>query len=157
YQIIYRMRTVCLLLAGLIAIRGLAQRVVEVSAAQDSKGNFIFSCYNHAFCPYVLRVEFTTLENGSADHTLPFEGEVKPGYTKLFTITAVPGKDVQLKYKNSFRKGCMNPSPKTDFTYLLPIAPGKEAQAFIVGNAGGNVGTGGSKPMSGTGRDSGYA
>ena len=153
------MKTVCLLLAGWVAMAtpGLSQRVVEVSAAQDSKGNYIFSCFNHAFCPYVLRVEFTTLENGSADHVLPFEEEVKPGYTKLFTITADKGKDVQLKYRNSSRKGCMNPSVKTDFVYLLPIAPGKEAQAFVVGNAGGNVGTGGGKPLSGAGRDSGYA
>lgn len=110
----------------------LAQRVVEVSYSIDRQGNYVFSCMNKAFCNYVLNVEFTTLENGRSDHALPFEGEVKPGSNKLFIITPDKGKDLQLKYKSSYRKGCLHPYVKSDFTYLLPITPGKTAQAYHI-------------------------
>jgi hypothetical protein len=37
-----------------------------------------------------------------------------------------------VKYKTSYRKGCLNPTVDPGFTYLLPIAPGKEVQAFEI-------------------------
>ena len=139
------MKNSCLLLFTLFLLQPslFSQRVIEVSYVLDTKGNYIFSCFNRDFCNYVLNVEFTTLENAKSDHTLPYEGEVKPGANKLFIITpSNPGHDVQLRYKNSFRKGCLHPSVNPDFTYLLPIAPGKEAQAYILSNVTGSGATG---------------
>ena len=138
------MKNIFLLLASLLLgqLSSFSQRTVEVSYIQDTKGNYIFSGNNKAFCTYVLTVEFTTLENAKSDHALPYEAEVKPGINKLFTLSPVKGMDVQLKYKSSYRKGCLHPVFSQDFTYLLPISPGKEAQAYEIWNTANNAGTG---------------
>jgi hypothetical protein len=116
-----------------------SQRVVEVSYAQDRQGNYVFSCMNKAYCNYVLTIEFTTLQNAKSDHSLPYEAEIKPGLNKLFTLSQEKGTDgIQLKYKSSYRKGCLHPSVHPDFTYLLPVAPGKEVQAYEIWNTTGN-------------------
>ncbi|MES1160715.1 MAG: M23 family metallopeptidase [Bacteroidota bacterium] len=151
------MKNSCFLLALFLLLQPslFSQRLIEVSYIQDTKGNYIFSCMNRDFCNYVLNIEFTTLENAKSDHSLPFEGEVKPGANKLFTISPVnPGHDVQLRYKNSSRKGCLQPAVNPAFTYLLPIAPGKEAQAYILSNTTGSGATGPGSASSGP--DSGY-
>ena len=124
-----------LLLTSLILLRLslFSQRVIEVSYAQDSHGNMVFSCTNRAFCTYVVRVGFTTFENAKADHALPYEEEVKPGINKLFTVGQIKtSDDIQIKYTASYQKGCLHPTPHPDFTYLLPIGPGKETQAYEI-------------------------
>lgn len=126
------MRTSLLFLFLLLSASSLfSQRVIEVSYAQDSKGNMVFSCMNRGFCTYIVSVEFTTFQNAKADHTLPYVGEVKPGINKLFTVSPEKASDdFQVKYKTGFRKGCFTPAIDTGFTYLLPIAPGKETQVY---------------------------
>lgn len=114
-----------------------SQRVIEVSYTQDSKGNLSFTCNNHAFCTYIVSVNFTTFQNAKADHVLPYEGEVKPGVTKLFTVMPEGAGDLQIKYTTSFQKGCQHPSLHPAFTYILPISAGKETQAFEMGKAPG--------------------
>jgi len=127
-----------------------AQKTIDVSYAIDQKGNYVFSCNNRAFCTYVLKVNFSVLINAKSDHTLPYEAEVKPGLNKLFIVTAEDkSKDVQMRFGSSYRKGCISPVVNPDFTYLLPIAPGKEAQAYRIENSTGAAGGGG--------QDSGYA
>lgn len=112
-----------------------AQRAIDVSYVQDAQGSYVFSCTNHAFCNYVLTVEFTTLENAKSDHLLPYQAQVKPGVTKLFKLSKQQaGGDVRFKYSVDFFKGCINPSVDTGITYLLPISPGKEAQAYELRN-----------------------
>jgi murein DD-endopeptidase MepM/ murein hydrolase activator NlpD len=124
-----------------------SQRAIEVSYTQDSKGNLSFSCANHAFCTYIVSVEFTTFQNAKADHALPYVEEVKPGVNKLFTVSPEkPGDDIQVKYKTSFRKGCFDPRIDTGFTYLMPVAPGKETQVYEINKMPGEKG-----------RDSGFA
>ena len=115
-----------------LSLPALAQRAVEVSYHQDQKGAYIFTAQNKAFCPYVLRVVFTSLENGKTDHALPFEGELRPGMNTLFRLSAQnAAADLTFKYSISFRKCCLLTSPATAWPYLLPIAPGKETQAYI--------------------------
>lgn len=131
-----------------------SQRLIEVNYAQDTKGNITFSCTNRAYCTYVVLVGFTTLENASADHTLPYEAEIRPGTSKLFTLKKTSQTDpIQIRYKTTYHKGCLQPAVNTDFTYLLPIAPGKSAQAYIIdnstGNGSGTVGSGSSATVSG--------
>ena len=131
------MKNIFLLLSVMLGLSSslFSQRVIEVSYALDRQGNYIFSCMNRAYCNYVITIEFTTLENAKSDHPLPYEAEVRPGLNKLFTVSQEKGKDgIQLKYKSSYRKGCLHPSVDPGFTYLLPIAPGKEAQAYEVWN-----------------------
>ena len=153
-----------LVLFALSPLLSLAQRVVEVNYILDTHGNYVFSCTNRAYCNYVLDISFTTLDNAKSDHPLPFEAEVRPGVNKLFTISPVSAKDdIKINYKSSYRKGCLHTAVNPDFTYLLPIAPGKEAQAYIIGEipgtgAGGNGAAGSGGLGGGTAaRDSGYA
>jgi len=122
----------CLLLTVLILLRLslFSQRVIEVSYTQDSKGNYVFTCNNKAFCTYVLNINFTTFQNARADHVLPFEGEVKPGFNKLFTVSQDGAGELQMKYASSYQKGCLQPALHPEFVYILPIGPGKETQVL---------------------------
>jgi hypothetical protein len=108
-----------------------SQRMVEVKYEQDARGRFVFSCVNYAYCNYILEVGFTVFNNVKSDQPLPFHGEVKPGYNKLFTIAAVdPQLPTQIKFNSAFQKGCISPAVNPEYTYLLPITPGKSAQFY---------------------------
>ena len=108
-----------------------AQRVIEVKYQQDQKGAYVFSCVNYAFCNYILDIGFTSFTNVKCDQPLPFHAEVKPGYNKLFSISAIdPQAAVQFKYQSGFQKGCMHPNVNQDIIYLLPITPGTQAQVY---------------------------
>jgi hypothetical protein len=134
------MKSSLLFLSFFLFIRSglFAQRVVEVTYALDTKGRYIFSCNNKAFCNYVLKLEFTTLNNATADHVLPFEAEVKPGVSKLLVLTPVnTQQEVKINYKSSYRKGCIDPVVNPDYVYLLPVAPGVETQAYRIPNTHG--------------------
>jgi hypothetical protein len=123
----------CLLLLWSPAL--LAQKVIELKYEQDVQGNYQFYSINHAFCNYILEVDFTSIDNARADHSMPLRAEVKPGRNKLFNLTKQnAGSQVLFKYAIRYNKGCINPVVKTDFTYLLPIAPGKQAQAYELQN-----------------------
>lgn len=112
-----------------------SQRVIEVKYEQDRQGNYNFSCTNKAYCNYILEINFTTLDNAKPDHVLPYRAVVTPGSNKLFKLSKENANNpVQFKYKISYFKGCLNPQVNTDFTYLLPITPGKEAQAYELQN-----------------------
>lgn len=108
-----------------------SQRIVEVKYEQDQKGDYTFSCVNYAYCNYILELGFTTFNNLKSDRPLPFHAEIKPGYNKLFTISAIdPQQPILFKYSSGFQKGCIHPVVNKDFTYLLPISPGKDAQVY---------------------------
>ena len=115
----------------------LAQRIIQVRYNQDSKGNYDFICENHAFCHYIVEVRVTGLENLHSDQALPYRKEVAPGTTHLFNL--IPENQsmaVKFNYSAAYLKGCLQPNPKTDITYLLPLAPGKEAQIYEMQNFG---------------------
>ena len=108
-----------------------SQRRIEVKYEQDQKGAYVFSCNNYAYCNYILDLGFTTFNNVKCDQPLPFHAEVKPGYNKLFTISAIdPQLPLLFKYNSVNQKGCMHPGVDRDFTYLFPISPGKDAQVY---------------------------
>lgn len=123
-----------LLLLAQTALR--AQRLIQVTSTQDSKGNYVFSCTNNDYCTYILYLNFPTLTNAKSDHALPYEAEVKPGVNKLLTISPVdPSQDIKFNYKTSSRKGCLHPVVNASFIYLLPIRPGLETQAYKIVNS----------------------
>jgi hypothetical protein len=124
---------VLLLFSGLIiySLQIYSQRIIEVKYEQDASGAYVFSCQNYAYCNYILDLGFTIFKNVKSDQPLPFHAEVKPGYNKLFTITAIdPQVPVQIKFSTAHQKGCMHPMVRPDFTYLYPITPGKSAQVY---------------------------
>lgn len=138
------------LLFLLAALGARAQRTIDVSYSQDSKGNVVYTANNHAYCPYVLRVDFSTLDNLRADRSLPYDIELKPGSAKLITLTPIDRtKDTKFTIRTSNRKGLLNPVFHFDLTYLLPTGPGIETQAYRIPN----------KPAGSTpgGQDSGYS
>jgi Peptidase family M23 len=111
--------------------KSFSQRIIEIKYETDARGAIVFSCINYAYCSNILDLGFTTLKNLQCDRSLPFHGEVKPGYTKLFTISAIdPQLPTQFNYSSKNQKGCMHPEVNRDFTYLLPISPGMEAQSY---------------------------
>lgn len=108
-----------------------AQQTVEVKYAADSKGNYKFSCENHGYCNYIVEVNFTYLQNLRADFKLPFTGSVQPGFSSSFTLTK-ENSDQPSNFRFSYRyiKGCIKPKVNMDYTYLLPVAPGKAVQSY---------------------------
>lgn len=111
-----------------------AQRIIDLSYAEDMQGNYNFSCNNKAYCNYILEIGFTSLDNATCDHSLPYRAVVKPGMNKLFKLSKQrPDDPVQFKYKIGYFKGCLDPKVDTGFTYLLPVSPGKSTQAYELG------------------------
>jgi hypothetical protein len=114
-----------------------AQRPVTVSAVADAQGAYQFSAVNHTYSNYVLEIGFRTLDNLKSSHALPFRTEIKPGNTKLFRLTKLnPSIPEKFDYHVNYYKGCMHPRVDTGFTYILPISPGKEAQAYEMQSPG---------------------
>jgi hypothetical protein len=117
------------LLALHVALR--AQQKLSLEYKQDQKGNFVFSCTNNAWCSYIVKVDCSGVEGAQPDHALPYIGMVRRGVNRLFKLSKTAGADgVKFKYTFSYTKGCLDPPVNTDFTYLLPIGPGKQAQAY---------------------------
>lgn len=107
-----------------------AQKLVEVKYEADSKGNYKFSCENRGYCSYMVEVSFTELQNLRADFKLPFIGDVRPGPNSLFTLTKVsPAPPSSFRFTYRYVKGCIEPKVNMSYTYLLPVAPGKEVQS----------------------------
>jgi len=114
-----------------------AQRLIEVTNSLDMQGNYVFFCMNRGYCNYILQVSFTNMYNAKADHPLPYLGVVKPGNNRLFKLSkSSAGDSIAFNYKVGYHKGCLHPPVNTDFTYVLPIRPGKEAQVYEISNAG---------------------
>lgn len=144
------MKKAVLLLFTLAALGARAQKIIDISYNVDPQGRYVFTANNKAFCTYVLRIDFPTLDNLRADHSLPYEVELKPGPAKIMTLSPIEkGKDTKLNYKSTNRKGLLHPVVNPNFTYLLPTGPGIETQAYRIPN----------KPAGSTpgGQDSGYS
>jgi hypothetical protein len=131
YSVFRSYKKLLVLLFTLFHFSVFAQRVIEVKYEQDQKGAYVFSCVNYAFCNYILDIGFTSFTNVKCDQPLPFHAEVKPGFNKLFSISAIdPQAAVQFKYQSSFQKGCMHPKVNQGIIYLLPITPGTQTQVY---------------------------
>ncbi len=108
-----------------------SQRMIEIKYEADAKGGYVFSCFNYGWCHYILDLGFTSFQNVKSDQPLPFHGEVKPGYNRLFNLTPLDAAaPVRFSYNSRYQKGCMHPVVNRGFTYLLPISPGKQAQFY---------------------------
>jgi hypothetical protein len=106
------------------------QHLILVTYQKNVQGNYEFTCQNKAFCNYIVEVTFTDLQNLQADVPLPARLTVPPGTRRIFTLRkTILGQPVHIAYWLKWIKGCTDPKPDTNYTYLLPVAPGKEARA----------------------------
>jgi len=120
-----------------------AQRIIDVTYNVDPQGRYVFTANNKAWCTYVLRIDFPTMDNLRADHPLPYDVEVKPGPATIIILSPIDkAKDTRVNFKSSNRKGLMDPIVNPNFTYLLPTGPGIETQAYRVPNKGSNPDSG---------------
>ena len=118
-----------------------SQRIIEVNYEEDHQGNYNFYCKNNAYCNYILEISFSSMENTKCDHVLPYRAMVKPGINKLFKLSKENANNpFRFKYTIDYTKGCINPTVDTGFTYVLPIAPGKNTQVYIMENTNQNAG-----------------
>lgn len=111
------------------------QRLIEVSYQLDAQGIYNFYGINNGFCNYILEINFTSLENGRLNVDLPFRVMIPPGKSALFKLSKErPADAIVFKYTTQFIKGCIQAKPDTGFTYILPVATGKEVQAYVMDN-----------------------
>jgi hypothetical protein len=120
------------------------QRLIVIRHEKNNQGNIDFYCENKGFCTYTVTVTFSSLMNLEADIPLPATVEVQPGTQRIFTLRKM-STPINFQYHFQTAKGCLHPKADTGFTYLLPIAPGKEARIFELSYIGAKY-VGESKP-----------
>src|ERR1700733_12452817 len=95
------------------------QHIIIVTHQKNVQGNIEFTCENKAFCNYIVEVNFTDLQNLQADISLPARLTVAPGTRHIFTLRkTVLGQPVHMNYRLRWFKGCTDPKPDTNYTYL---------------------------------------
>jgi hypothetical protein len=110
-------------------IHSFSQPLVEVKAEADSHGDYQFTCVNHGYCNYILEIEFSMIQNLRSDFKSTYVGTVSPGQNFLFKLKKeAENQATNFRYTTRFIKGCVTPKINTAYTYLLPIAPGKQTQ-----------------------------
>lgn len=111
---------------------------VEVRYEKNGVGDYEFYSYNNSYCPYILEVNFTELINLRAMNSiLPFKDVVPVGTHLLFVLTRENLRESpHFQYHIRYHAGCINQTVDTGYTYLLPVAPGKETQVFEETNIG---------------------
>ena len=101
--------------------------IVKYESVRD--GSYIFYAINNSKHIVTIDLDFTELENLSADKPIPFMGEAKPGRTNLFEISYITkGVQVKFKYEFTYIAGCAYSAPDYSFVYLLPVKEGSKAR-----------------------------
>ena len=106
---------------------------IVVKYEKNMRGDYDFTCENKTFCNYIVEVTFPELQNLQPDILLstPIRVTVPPGTRRIFTLRKITqGEPTRMSYRYHTFKGCTNPNVDTGFTYLLPVAPGKETRIF---------------------------
>jgi hypothetical protein len=104
---------------------------VVLTYERDAQGNLNFTCNNKGFCNYIVDVTFPEFENLQADVTTPVHMTVTPGLHRIFTLRKITnGVPTRMRYHYNTFKGSTNPKVDSNFTYLLPVAPGKETRIY---------------------------
>jgi murein DD-endopeptidase MepM/ murein hydrolase activator NlpD len=113
-------------------------QLVEVQANYNNIGDVDFIAYNNSKAPLFLNIDFADLENTTFNEPLPYIKLLEPGFNTLFTLERdldvdVPQFHYQIKYYRSNPMAQIN----LDFPYLIPLAPGMDAQPLDVKNVQG--------------------
>ncbi|HEY4060657.1 MAG TPA: M23 family metallopeptidase [Puia sp.] len=115
---------------------------IVVKDERNSRGEIEFTCENKAFCDYIVDVTFTEEQNLQADIPQPIHITVAPGTHRIFTLKKITlGQPTRLSWRYKSFRGVTNPRPDNNFSYLLPVAPGKETRIselyYVPGRFGG--------------------
>lgn len=104
---------------------------LAVRYEKNSRGEIEFYCDNRTFSDYTIQVEFPEFVNLQADFPLPAVTEVAPGSHLMFILRkAHGGQPIRFTYHYHPLKGRPSPKIDTNFTYLLPVAPGKATRIY---------------------------
>jgi hypothetical protein len=112
-------------------LRRLAEesKQIGIRYQKNTRGEIEFYCDNRTFSDYTIEVEFPVFINLQADFPLPAVAEVPPGTHLMFTLRkAHGGQPDRFTYRYHSLKGHPSPKIDTNFTYLLPVAPGKSTR-----------------------------
>lgn len=111
----------------LLSQEAVPEVIVKYESVRD--GSYIFYAINNSKHIVTIDLDFTELENLSADKPIPFRGEAKPGRTSLFEISYITkGVQVKFKYEFTYIAGCAYSVPDYSFVYLLPVKEGSKAR-----------------------------
>lgn len=125
------MRATIIIVLVFLFLNSYSQTLIEVKYEKDNQGNYQFYCMNSDFCDYILEISFTQLINMKPDIGYSNKIEAHPGRSILFVLKP---EDINVPYSFNYTykyiKGCNCPKIKQDFVYLLPVASGKETEAF---------------------------
>jgi len=111
----------------LLSQEAVPEVIVKYESVRD--GSYIFYAINNSKHIVTIDLDFTELENLSADKPIPFRGEAKPGRTNLFEISYITkGVQVKFKYEFTYIAGCAYSVPDYSFVYLLPVKEGSKAR-----------------------------
>jgi len=104
---------------------------LAVRYEKNTRGEIEFYCDNRTFSDYTIEVNFPEFVNLQADFPLPAISEVPPGSHLMFTLRkAHGGQPTRFTYRTHYYKGRPSPKIDTNFTYLLPVAPGKTTRIY---------------------------
>ena len=105
---------------------------IAITYERDVLGNYVFSCRNNAFCNYVVELSFPNLENLRPDMPVPYKMDIPPGTRRMITLSVVTkGAHIHFSHRFRYFKGYLShASVDTDYTYLLPVPPGRETHIF---------------------------
>ena len=109
----------------------LESRKIAVRYEKNNRGEYEFYCDNRSFSDYTIEVDFPEFVNLQASFPLPAVNVVPPGSHLMFTLRkATGGTPARFRYHYRSYKGRPSPNIDSNFTYLLPIAPGKETRIY---------------------------
>jgi murein DD-endopeptidase MepM/ murein hydrolase activator NlpD len=97
-----------------------------------NKNELIFYADNKSYYPYQLELQFNTFVNLSPLMTKAVE-LLHPGRNRLFKLTIPdPTRSPNYSYSIRYTMGDPREKPDEDFPYLLPLAPGKKMELYMV-------------------------
>ncbi len=105
---------------------------IAITYERDALGQIIFTCHNNAFCNYVVELSFPNIENLRPDMPVPYKMDVPPGTRRMVTLSVITkGEHIHFSHRFKSYKGFLSHvSVDTNYTYLLPVAPGRETHIF---------------------------
>jgi len=111
----------------LLSQEAVPEVIVKYESVKD--GSYILYAINNSKQIVTIDLDFTELENLSANKPIPFRGEAKPGRTNLFEISYITkGVQAKFKYEFTYIAGCAYSAPDYSFVYLLPVKAGSKAR-----------------------------
>jgi hypothetical protein len=109
----------------------LEEKKIAVRYQKNFRGEYEFFCDNHSWSDYTLVIDFPEFTNLHSDLPFPITVNVSPGSRMIFTLRkATEGPAAHFTYHYTTYRGRLSPKIDTGFTYLLPVAPGKETRIF---------------------------